>query len=76
MTTLYAFNEKFKITNTACSSLLLVKAKTFSSEAYDVDMKNITGKFKNIYKTQYFDPHVNSFLSIEPWGYLVFEKIE
>ncbi|MBA2562971.1 MAG: alpha amylase C-terminal domain-containing protein [Chitinophagaceae bacterium] len=46
----------------------------FSSEAYDVDMKNITGKFKNIYNSQYYDAHVNSILSIEPWGYFLFEK--
>lgn len=46
----------------------------FSSGAHDLDMKNIPGKFKNIYNNEFFDRHVNSFLSIEPWGYLVFEK--
>jgi hypothetical protein len=46
----------------------------FSSEKYKIDIKNITGKFKDIYTNYYFNPEVNSFLSIEPWGYFVFEK--
>ena len=48
----------------------------FSSVAYDLEIRNITGKFKNIYNEQYFDLHVNSFLSIKPWDYFVFEKTE
>jgi glycosidase len=46
----------------------------FSSETRNVDIKNITGKFRDIYTNYYFNPEVNSFLSIEPWGYFVFEK--
>ncbi len=69
-----SYNEKvFAFLRSAHEHAVLV-ILNFSSEKYEIDIKNVNGKFRDIYTNYYFNPEVNSFLSIEPWGYFVFEK--
>jgi glycosidase len=70
------YNEKvFAFLRSANEHAVLV-VLNFSSEKYEVEIKNITGKFKNIYNNYFFEPEINSLLSVEPWGYFVFEKTD
>ncbi|MEO6452519.1 MAG: alpha-amylase family glycosyl hydrolase [Ginsengibacter sp.] len=48
----------------------------FSDELIEVDLKNITGVFKNVFTGQHFYARLNSILEAEPWGYYVFERTE
>lgn len=46
----------------------------FSGSQLEVNLKNITGTYVNVFNEEPFNSTPNSLLQIDPWGYYVFRK--